>query len=113
MTTSHFYFEHTSTKHTDIWVQWLTDDGLGVPNLDQWTAYMDIDQGTSPTVVIPDSQFDQAASAFFFHLEGTHLTPGTWPVKVQATNDRPPDGPDTHNYVIARGTVHVLTEEPI
>ena len=54
MTTSHFYFEHTSTKDTDIWVQWLTDDGLGVPNLDQWAAYMDLDQGTSPAVGSPD-----------------------------------------------------------
>jgi hypothetical protein len=106
--TSHYYFEHTPGYDTSIWVQWLDEKGRGM-DVEKWDAELFIDQGTATTIAFNHDARDLHSSSFRFDIDSSEtFTLGLFTSKVTVQEN------DTNasEHIIARGAVHLLSEEP-
>ena len=106
--TSHYYFEHTPGYDTSIWVQWLDEKGRGM-DVEKWDAKIFIDQGTATTVAFNHAARDLPSSSFRFDIDSSEtFTLGLFNSKVTVQKNTV----TALEHVIARGAVHILSEEP-
>lgn len=104
---AHFFIEHEVGYQTEFYAQWLTDAGLGVPDIDKYEATLWVQQAGT-TWAIKSLETIKESSAFRFEIPDNDqsLHVGQWAARITTK--------DTHGvqYQIAVGYVHVIQGEP-
>ena len=108
---AHFFIEHEVGYQTEFYAQWLTDAGLGVPDIDKYEATLWVQQ-SGTTWAMGSKETIKESSAFRFEIDDDDtIEVGQWAARITTSDTLDPNSTDI-NYQIAVGYVHVMQGEP-